>query len=93
MRLDPRSQGFYREWERVARECTAALRTEAGRNPYDRGLTDLVDELSTRNDAFRTWWATHDVKLHHTSAKTMHHASPATSTSPGRRCTCPATPT
>jgi anti-sigma factor RsiW len=72
--LDPRSQDFYREWENVARDCAAALRTEAGRNPYDRGLTDLVGELSTRSEAFRTWWATHDVKLHYTSAKTMHHA-------------------
>jgi hypothetical protein len=72
--LDPRSQVFYREWERVARDCVAALRTEAGRNPYDRGLTDLVGELSTRSAAFRTWWATHDVKLHYTAAKTMYHA-------------------
>ena len=72
--LDPRSQDFYREWKNVARDCAAALRTEAGRNPYDRGLTDLVGELSTRSEAFRTWWATHDVKLHYTSAKTMHHA-------------------
>jgi transcriptional regulator with XRE-family HTH domain len=72
--LDPRSPDFYREWERVPRDCAAALRTEAGRNPYDRGLTDLVGELSTRSEAFRTWWATHDVKLHYTSAKTMHHA-------------------
>jgi hypothetical protein len=72
--LDPRSQDFYRQWERVARDCTAALRTEAGRNPYDRGLTDLIGELSTRSEAFRQWWATHDVKLHYTSVKTMHHA-------------------
>jgi transcriptional regulator with XRE-family HTH domain len=72
--LDPRSQDFYWEWERVARDCAAALRTEAGRNPYDRGLTNLVGELSTRSAAFRTWWATHDVKLHYTSAKTVHHA-------------------
>ena len=72
--LDPRSQDFYHDWERVARDCAAALRTEAGRNPYDRGLTQLVGELSTRSEAFRTWWATHDVKLHYTSAKTMHHA-------------------
>src|SRR5689334_9115024 len=36
--LDPRSQDFYREWERVAADSVAALRTEAGRNPYDRGL-------------------------------------------------------
>src|SRR3954467_1030674 len=37
--LDPRSQDFYREWATVAGDCVAALRTEAGRNPYDRGLT------------------------------------------------------
>ncbi len=43
--LDPRSRGFYAQWDVVARDCVAALRTEAGRNPYDRGLTDLVGEL------------------------------------------------
>jgi transcriptional regulator with XRE-family HTH domain len=72
--LDPRSQDFYREWETVAADSVAALRTEAGRNPYDRGLTDLVGELSTRSEAFRLWWATHNVRLHYTSTKTMHHA-------------------
>ncbi|MEV6305939.1 helix-turn-helix transcriptional regulator [Actinoplanes sp. NPDC051861] len=72
--LNPGSQDFYRDWERVARDCAAALRTEAGRNPYDRGLTDLIGELSARSEQFRTWWATHSVKLHYTSTKTMHHA-------------------
>ena len=72
--LDPRSQEFFRDWETVARGCAAALRTEAGRNPYDRGLTNLVGEISTRSEAFRRWWATHDVKLHYTATKTMHHA-------------------
>jgi transcriptional regulator with XRE-family HTH domain len=72
--LDARSQDFYRDWEIVARDCVAALRTEAGRNPYDRGLTDMIGEISTRSEAFRKWWATHDVKLHYTATKTMHHA-------------------
>ncbi|MBN1172414.1 MAG: helix-turn-helix domain-containing protein [Micromonosporaceae bacterium] len=72
--LDPRSQDFYREWTTVAADCVAALRTEAGRDPYDRGLTDLVGELSTRSEPFRTWWATHRVKLHYTTTKIMHHA-------------------
>jgi transcriptional regulator with XRE-family HTH domain len=71
--LDPRAQDFYREWETVAADCVAALRTQAGRNPYDRGLTDLIGELSTRSQPFRTWWATHNVKLHYTATKTMHH--------------------
>jgi transcriptional regulator with XRE-family HTH domain len=72
--LDPRSQDFYSEWETVAADSVAALRTEAGRNPYDRGLTELIGELSTRSEQFRTWWAAHSVKLHFTATKTMHHA-------------------
>lgn len=72
--LDPRSQQFYREWQTVAADSVAALRTEAGRNPYDRALTDLIGELSTRSEQFRTWWAAHNVKLHYTATKIMHHA-------------------
>jgi transcriptional regulator with XRE-family HTH domain len=71
--LDSRSQEFFGEWSIVARDCVAALRVEAGRNPYDRNLTDLVGELSTRSDEFRTWWATHNVKVHTTATKTFHH--------------------
>ena len=71
--LDPRSRGFYTQWDVVARDCVAALRTEAGRNPYDRSLTDLVGELSTRSEEFRTWWAAHNVKFHTTSTKTLRH--------------------
>ena len=71
--LDPRSRDFYVEWDRVARDCAQALRIEAGRDPYDRALTDLVGELSTRSEEFRQWWAAHDVKLHRTATKRMHH--------------------
>ena len=71
--LDPRSRDFYTQWDVVARDCVAALRIEAGRNPYDRGLTDLVGEFSTRSEQFRTWWAAHNVKFHTTSTKTMRH--------------------
>ena len=49
------------------------LRTEAGRDPHDRGLIDLVGELSTRSDAFRVRWAAHDVRLHRTGRKHMRH--------------------
>jgi transcriptional regulator with XRE-family HTH domain len=71
--LDPRVGDFYPDWDRGAREIVAGLRGEAGRNPYDKGLTELVGELSTRSDAFRTLWATHDVRLHHTGTKRIHH--------------------
>jgi transcriptional regulator with XRE-family HTH domain len=71
--LDKRSQEFYPDWETVARDCVAALRIEAGRNPHDRGLTDLVGELSTRSEPFRQWWATHNVRLHTSATKLMRH--------------------
>jgi len=73
MFLDTRSRDFYVDWAAVARDVVSALRIEAGRNPYDRGLTDLVGELSTRSDEFRNWWASHNVRLHRTSTKQMHH--------------------
>jgi transcriptional regulator with XRE-family HTH domain len=71
--LDPAAQDFYVDWDRVAAELVAHLRSEAGRNPYDRGLSDLVGELSTRSDAFRTRWAAHNVRFHRTGTKRIHH--------------------
>jgi MmyB-like transcription regulator ligand binding domain len=53
--------------------CVALLRTEAGRNPYDKDLSDLVGELSTRSDEFRIRWASHNVKLHRTGLKRIRH--------------------
>ena len=41
--------------------------------PYDKELTDLVGELSTRSDAFRVRWGAHDVRLHRTGQKHIHH--------------------
>jgi transcriptional regulator with XRE-family HTH domain len=73
MFLDDRSRDFYVEWASVAKDTVAALRIEAGRTPYDRGLTVLVGELSTRSEEFRVWWASHNVRLHRTSTKQMHH--------------------
>jgi transcriptional regulator with XRE-family HTH domain len=71
--LDPRADSFFAEWDRVASEIAASLRSEAGRDPCDRGLSDLVGELSTRSEAFRTRWAAHNVRFHHTGVKRLHH--------------------
>jgi hypothetical protein len=49
------------------------LRSEAGRNPYDRDLSDLVGELSTQSELFRTRWAAHNVRYHDTGTKRFHH--------------------
>lgn len=71
--LDPGARDFYPDWDETADTTVAILRTEAGRDPYNRALTDLVGELATRSDAFRTRWAAHDVRLHYTGAKRFHH--------------------
>jgi transcriptional regulator with XRE-family HTH domain len=71
--LDPAAQAFYRDWEELAGDTVALLRAEAGRDPYDRALTDLIGELSTRSDVFRTWWAAHNVRLHRSGVKHLHH--------------------
>jgi transcriptional regulator with XRE-family HTH domain len=71
--LDPRAMTFYRDWSRVADETVAGLRTEAGRDPYDRALSDLVGELSTRSEEFRIRWAAHNVRQHYTGTKLVRH--------------------
>jgi transcriptional regulator with XRE-family HTH domain len=71
--LDPRSREFYPEWERIADGVVASLRAEAGRNPFDKGLTDLIGELSTRSEDFRVRWAQHDVYRHRAGSKRFHH--------------------
>jgi hypothetical protein len=71
--LEPRAKTFYPDWEVTANNSVALLRPEAGRNPYDKGLTDLVGELSTRSEEFRTRWAAHNVHLHRTGVKHFWH--------------------
>jgi transcriptional regulator with XRE-family HTH domain len=71
--LDPRSESFYADWDRAARETAAILRAAAGRDPYDRDLSDLVGELATQSEAFRTHWAAHNVRFHATAVKHLHH--------------------
>jgi transcription regulator MmyB-like protein len=71
--LDPRSRDFYLEWDRIAHDVVALLRSAAGRYPYDRDLSDLVGELSTRSQEFRQEWARHDVRFHISGVKRYHH--------------------
>jgi transcriptional regulator with XRE-family HTH domain len=71
--LDPAAADFYPDWNRVATELVAHLRSEAGRNPFDRQLSDLIGELSTRSDEFRVRWAAHNVRFHRTGSKHIHH--------------------
>ena len=71
--LDPQAPTFLRDWDTAADDTVAILRAEAGRDPYDRTLSDLIGELSTRSHEFRTRWAAHDVRIHAKGTKRLHH--------------------
>jgi hypothetical protein len=70
----PRAHRHTIDWERVANEVVAILRSGAGRDPYDRDLSDLVGELSTQSEIFRKLWVSHNVRFHDTGAKNFHHS-------------------
>ena len=74
--LDDNAHGFYPNWNSAADICLAILRTEAGRDPRDKDLHDLVGELSTRSTEFRTRWGEPT-----TSATTAPARRPSTTTS------------
>jgi transcriptional regulator with XRE-family HTH domain len=71
--LDAASRDFYPDWELFAEMCVAVIRAEAGRDPHDKDLQDLVGELSTRSELFRTLWAAHNVRTHGTGTKRFRH--------------------
>jgi len=71
--LDPHATELFRDWDKVANDIVALLRAEAGRDPYDRQLSDLIGQLSTRSNEFRVRWAAHNVRIHTTGLKLLHH--------------------
>jgi transcriptional regulator with XRE-family HTH domain len=71
--LDPAAPEFFHGWDGIANDAVAILRAAAGRDPYDRRLSDLIGELSTRSEEFRVRWAAHDVKFHRSGEKELHH--------------------
>jgi transcriptional regulator with XRE-family HTH domain len=71
--LNEKSKAFFPDWERAADDIVAIRRSEAGSNPYDRDLSDLIGELSTRSETFRIRWAAHNVRFHRMGTKRLHH--------------------
>ncbi|WP_435279075.1 helix-turn-helix transcriptional regulator [Streptomyces sp. 1222.5] len=71
--LDPASRHFYPDWELFGDMAVAMLRREAGRDPHDKDLHDLIGELSTRSRDFRTRWGAHNVRRHGTGTKRFRH--------------------
>jgi transcriptional regulator with XRE-family HTH domain len=51
--LNPAAKDFFVDWDEIANDGAAMLRLEAGRNPHDKALIELVGELSTQSEVFR----------------------------------------
>ena len=71
--LDTAATEFFRDYDKAANDTVALLRAEAGRDPYDRDLSDLIGQLSTRSEDFRRRWAAHNVRIHTSGVKRLHH--------------------
>ncbi|RAG85229.1 transcriptional regulator [Streptacidiphilus pinicola] len=71
--LDPAGQDFWTDWDKGADDSVAFLRSETGRAPHDKALTDLIGELTTKSEDFARRWARHDVKIHRSGVKRLHH--------------------
>lgn len=71
--LDERAHDFHPDWNAAAEVVVSILRTEAGRDPHNKELHDLIGELSTRSQEFRRLWSSHDVRHHGAGAKVFRH--------------------
>jgi transcriptional regulator with XRE-family HTH domain len=58
--LDPDSQNFYRNWDKLSAWAVGWLRAHAVHHP-DPGLTAVIEELLVRSERFRMLWSRHDV--------------------------------
>jgi transcriptional regulator with XRE-family HTH domain len=67
------AEQFFVDYDRIANDAAAMLRLEAGKNPHDKALIELVGELSTRSELFRKRWASNDVQFHRSGHKRLRH--------------------
>jgi transcriptional regulator with XRE-family HTH domain len=67
------SRAFWPHWDGMANDAVALLRTEAGLHPHDPRLIELVGQLATSSEEFRTRWAAHNVRSHKSGVKTLRH--------------------
>lgn len=71
--LDPEVRGLFADWKATARLCVSFLRMDAGKNPNDPRLAEIVGELSVHDPDFRRWWASHDVVRQTCGIKVLNH--------------------
>lgn len=73
MVLNDEAKSLFANWAVQTREVVGTLRLDAGRNPDDRALAELVGELAVKSDDFRQWWAEHHVFQRTYGSKLLRH--------------------
>jgi transcriptional regulator with XRE-family HTH domain len=71
--LDERAKTFYPDWELAARNAIGLVRMAATRDPYDRDVLELIDELNECSEQFRALWVLPDVKFRPTGVTEYRH--------------------
>ena len=67
--FDSFADQVFPQWKRMADEAVGLLQAEAARSPHSPGITQIVGELATRSEEFRTGWAAHNVTAHRHGTK------------------------
>lgn len=70
---EARARRFWPEWDKLADDVVAILRVQAGLNPEDPALVELIGSLSSGSEEFRTRWAANDVRAHRAGIKLFNH--------------------
>ncbi|MDH2413876.1 helix-turn-helix transcriptional regulator [Nocardioides sp. CER19] len=73
MFLDDAARTLFVDWDEQARAAVEGLRLAVGADPGDRSAQELVAELSTASEHFRTWWEEHGVFLRTYGTKRLQH--------------------
>lgn len=67
-----KSRLFYDDWESIADDVAAILRTEITRSPDSRAFS-LIDNLTKQSEDFARRWETHNLTSHQRGLKVVRH--------------------
>ena len=71
--LDPSSVQFWAQWTKIAEDTAAVLRLAVGRFPNEPELQQLIGELVSKSEYFRSLWARQNVYRHGGGEKQINH--------------------
>nr|WP_276514890.1 hypothetical protein [Nocardia transvalensis] len=70
---DPAARTVFEDWQGMARDCVAHLRTVQGGDPADPGLAALTTELCAASAEFDELWAHYEVRTKRGSRRAFRH--------------------